>query len=617
MLSEAKLKVLLELVKSSTGPELIWMSGYLAGVTAYAQQTHGQPSFQPDAAILQALQSAAGSQAIGAGSSAQTALQPQAATTAVATAPSVQKITIAYGTETGNSKKLATDFAMKAKKSGIVAKVVSLDQYRMNDLSKEEYFLTVISTQGEGEPPATAKKFYDHIHLNGFKLDKLKFGVLALGDTSYPLFCKVGEDVDTQLEKLGGERIVTLTKCDVDYQTDADTWFTQVLQKLQSGEVHAASAPATIVAPTNGTVIAPAAPAKKPGGKKIYTGTVLTNINLNDRGSKKQTHHIEIAAEDLDYQPGDSIGVVAENPLAIVKGIITLTGINGDKSISFRNENYTVFELLKKKLNITYLPERVVKNYARVVGQEIPDTKISLYDLLKIYPVKNAAQFEEVIEILEPVTPRLYSISSSLTAQNGEVHVTVAQDTFMVNDERRCGLCSDYLLNMPENTSFDFYVHKNNQFRLPEADKDVIMIGPGTGIAPFRAFLWERDAAGAGGRNWLFFGEQHFQSDFLYQTEIQNWAETGVLSKVSLAFSRDQQYKIYVQHRILEQAPELWKWIDGGAYIYICGAKDPMSKDVDYAMLQVIERFGSKSTAQAIEYLDQLKEQGRYLKDVY
>jgi sulfite reductase (NADPH) flavoprotein alpha-component len=170
---------------------------------------------------------------------------------------------------------------------------------------------------------------------------------------------------------------------------------------------------------------------------------------------------------------------------------------------------------------------------------------------------------------------------------------------------------------MPENTSFEFYVHKNSQFRLPEADKDVIMIGPGTGIAPFRAFLWERDAVGATGRNWLFFGEQHFQSDFLYQTEIQNWAQTGVLSKVSLAFSRDQQYKIYVQHRILEQAPELWKWIDGGAYIYICGAKEPMSKDVDYAVLQVIERFGNKSTTQAVEFLDQLKEQGRYLKDVY
>jgi sulfite reductase (NADPH) flavoprotein alpha-component len=590
MLGDPKLKLFMDLVNSSSREELIWMNGFLTGALANAQQ--GQP--QPQALFQQEAVS-------------------QVAGVAVATAaPAVQKITIAYGTESGNSKKLATDFAMKAKKNGIVAKVVSLEQYRMTDLPKEEYFFTVISTQGEGEPPATAKKFYDHIHLNGFKLDKLKYGVLALGDTSYPLFCKAGEDVDNQLQKLGGERLVTLAKCDVDYQGDAESWFAQVLQTLQ---LPAAAQEMVVVAPTNGTVIA--APAKKSSHKKHYKGTVLTNINLNDRGSKKQTHHIEIAAEDIEYQPGDSIGVVAENPLAVVHSILKLTGTNGDKTVSFRNENYTIFDLLKKKLNLTYLPERVVRNYARIVNQEIPDTKISLYDILKIYPVKDAAQFEEVLDILEPVTPRLYSISSSLNAHSGEVHVTVAKDTFMVNDERRCGLCSDYLLNMPADTNFEFYVHKNNQFRLPDADKDVIMIGPGTGVAPFRAFLWERDSAAATGRNWLFFGEQHFTSDFLYQTEIQNWAETGVLSKVSLAFSRDQQYKIYVQHRILEQAPELWKWIDGGAYIYICGAKEPMSRDVDYAMLQVIERFGSKSTNEAIEYLDKLKEEGRYLKDVY
>jgi sulfite reductase (NADPH) flavoprotein alpha-component len=614
MLSEQKLKVLSDLIRSSSKEELIWMNGFIAGAMANALQS--QPNLQQDAAVLQAaalLQSASASQALSAVQGGQPVAQTEVA---VATAASIQKITIAYGTETGNSKKVATDFAMKAKKNGIVAKVVSLDQYRLNDLSKEEYFFTVISTQGEGEPPATAKKFYDHIHLNGFKLDKLKFGVLALGDTSYPLFCKVGEDVDSQLHKLGGQRIVNLVKCDVDYQTDADSWFTQVLQQLQTGAASNPVSAAIVVAPTNGTVIAPPAPAKK-SHKKIYTGTVLTNIDLNDRGSAKQTHHIEIAAEELEYLPGDSIGVVAENPLPVVKAILALTGADGNKTITFRNEEYTIFDLVKKKLNITYLPERVVRNYARIVGQDIPDTKISLFDILKIYPVKNAAQFEEVIDILEPVTPRLYSISSSPNAHSGEVHVTVAKDTFMVNDERRCGLCSDYLLNMPVDTSFEFYVHKNNQFRLPEGDKDVIMIGPGTGIAPFRAFLWERDSSAATGRNWLFFGEQHFQSDFLYQTEIQNWAQTGILSKVSLAFSRDQQYKIYVQHRILEQAPELWKWIDGGAYIYICGAKEPMSKDVDYAVLQVIERFGNKNTAQAIEYLDQLKEQGRYLKDVY
>jgi len=582
MLAEPKLRALQDLVKTSSKEELIWMNGFLAGLLS-----SGSAVTAPEVVVQE---------------------QPAAAPV-TPVAPAVQKITIAYGTETGNSKKLATDFATMAKKQGINAKLVSLDQYRLNDLSKEEYFFTVISTQGEGEPPATAKKFYDHIHSNGTKLDKLKYGVLALGDTSYPLFCKAGEDVDNQLHKLGGQRIVSLQKCDTDYQADAEAWFAQVLQKLQTGGVPASNGTA------NASVSAPAA-TKKSSGKRIYTGTVLTNINLNDRGSSKATHHIEIAAEGVEYLPGDSIGVVAENPEGVVRAIVSLTGVDASKTVS-PTEPRTVYELLKKKLNITWLPERVVRNYAKLVQQDIPDTKISLLDLLRIYPVKDGAQFEEVLGILEPISPRLYSISSSPAAHSNEVHLTVAKDTFMVNDERRCGLCSDYLLQMPENTSFEFYVHRNNQFRLPDHDKDVIMIGPGTGIAAFRSFLWERDAVGATGRNWLFFGEQHFQTDFLYQTEIQNWVQTGVLTHVSLAFSRDQPYKVYVLHRMLEQAMELYRWIQDGAYIYVCGAREPMSVDVDYTLLQIIERFGGKKTTEAIEFLDKLKEEGRYLKDVY
>lgn len=577
MLAELKLKALLDLVQGSSREELAWMNGYVAGFLA-------------------------------AGGSGNPLTQTSADQGSVSSTTAVQKITIAYGTETGNSKKLAADFAAKAKKSGINAKLVNLDQYRLTDLPKEEYFFAVISTQGEGEPPAGCKKFYDHVHQNGSKLNQLKFGVLALGDTSYPLYCKAGEDVDTQLHRLGGQRVVSLQKCDVDYEADADTWFTNVLQALKS--VGSTSAPA-------GSVSTAPATTKKSTGKKIYQGTVLTNINLNDIGSDKETHHIEIIADDLEYQPGDSIGVVAENPVGVVELIIHLTGIDRNKSFLFRNETYTVYELLKKKLNLLYMPERVVKQYAAIVKQDIPSTKISLPDILKIYPVKDAVQFEEVISILEPITPRLYSISSSLENTSGEVHVTVARDVFVVNDERRCGLCSDYLLRLPVDTKLEFYVHKNNQFRLPAPDKDVIMIGPGTGIAPFRSFLSERDATGATGRNWLFFGEQHFQTDFLYQTEIQNWVQTGLLTKVSLAFSRDQSYKIYVQHKILQWAVELWQWIQRGAYIYICGAKEPMSRDVEFALLQVIERLDNKTSAQAVEYLEHMKAEGRYLKDVY
>jgi sulfite reductase (NADPH) flavoprotein alpha-component len=407
------------------------------------------------------------------------------------------------------------------------------------------------------------------------------------------------------LQKLGGQRIVPLQKCDTDYETDAEGWFSQVLHTLSSNGTN------------HDTVMAPAVTAKKSTGKKTYTGTILTNINLNDRGSKKQTHHIEIAADELEYQPGDSIGIVAENSEATVKAIIALTGIDANRSVSFRNETLTVTELLGKKVNIAWLPERVVKQYAGIVKQDIPETKISLLDLLKIYPVSNAAQFEEVIRILEPITPRLYSISSSPEAHSGEVHITVARDTFYVNEEVKCGLCSSYLSDLSVDGQLEFYVHKNNQFRLPAPDKDVIMIGPGTGVAPFRSFLAERDATGATGRNWLFFGDQHFTTDFLYQTELQNWVQTGVLTKINVAFSRDQKSKIYVQHKMLENAKAFYEWLESGAFVYICGAKEPMSVDVEYTILQIIERFGNKSSVQAIEYLDKMKEEGRYLKDVY
>ncbi|HLL42459.1 MAG TPA: flavodoxin domain-containing protein [Segetibacter sp.] len=570
MLQESKLKTLIDYLSTLTHEETIWVNGYLSGMLSNGK--------------------------------AVTQLQP----TAAETKPVTNKITIAYGTETGNSKKLASEFAAKAKKNGINAKVISLDQYRLNDLPKEEYFLSIVSTHGEGDPPAAAKKFYDHIHTNGFKLDKLKYGVLALGDASYPLFCTAGENVDKQLEKLGGKRIIPLQKCDVDYENEAEGWFSQVLQQL-SAKVPSA----------NTQVVATPTILKKTTGKKIYNGTILTNINLNDRGSNKETHHIEIAADDIEYLPGDSLGVIPENPFRIVEPIVELLNIDRRKTFTFRSEEVTAFDLLKKKLNIFYLPERVVSKYANLVGQDIPSTKIALLDLLKIYPLKDNSQFDELIEILEPIAPRLYSISSSPEAHSGEVHITVARDKFHVNDEWKCGLCSDYLSQLPADSNIEFYIHKNNSFRLPADDKDIIMIGPGTGIAPFRSFLAQRDATGATGRNWLFFGDQHFVTDFLYQTELQNWKEAGTLTKINLAFSRDQKEKIYVQHKMLQNGEEFYNWINNGASIYVCGAKEPMSADVEDTLMQIVEKFGNKTIEEAVQFVEQMKEEDRYLKDVY
>lgn len=565
MLVANKMKLAEEVLTTFNNDELLWLNGYIAGMLAVSNKKE----------------------------------------TSVPAAPLVSKITIAFGTETGNSKKLASDFAAKAKKGGINAKLVSLDQYRLNDLPKEECFLVIMSTHGEGEPPAAAKKFYDHIHSNTVKLEKLKYGVLALGDTSYPLFCKAGEDVDHQLNKLGGNRIVDLKKCDSDYESEAEDWFAGVLHTLSSNGTGS-------VMQSSASVLN-----KKPAGKTIYTGTIITNINLNDRGSNKETRHIEIAAEGVDYLPGDSLAVIPENPVAAAEAILQLLDTDGEEKFDYKNEKLPAFELLRKKLNIVYLPERIVTKYAELTKQDIPKTKMGLLDLLRIYPLPVSVGFEPLLEILEPIAPRLYSISSSPEAHDGEIHLTVARNKFTVNEEVKFGLCSDYLASLPEETSFEFYIHKNDQFRLPADDKDVIMIGPGTGIAPFRSFIAHRDSTGASGKNWLFFGDQHFVTDFLYQTELQNWKETGTLSKLNVAFSRDQKEKIYVQDKLLQHGAEVFEWLSNGASIYICGSKDPMSADVEKSLLQLTQKFGNKSPEGATQFLQDLKEDGRYLTDVY
>jgi sulfite reductase (NADPH) flavoprotein alpha-component len=569
MLGESKFKIFLDLINNSGKEELIWMNGYLNGVVQNQ------------------------------------ARQVSPAETAAAT---VSKITIVYGTETGNSKRLATDFASRAKQKHIQAKVIGMDQYRLTDLPKEEYLLAVISTHGEGEPPLAAKKFYDHIHQNGFKLDKLKYSVLALGDTSYPLYCKTGEEVDEQLNKLGGIRIAPLQKCDVEYDEDANSWFNLVLEGL-SKKPAVTSLETVAVAEVK-------LPAKKVG-KQTYTGTVLTKINLNDRGSSKETWHIEIAAESLQYQCGDSIGIVPENPTEVVEEIIAVTGADAAKEVKFKSEDFTIYNLLKYKINIIHLTERLVKQYADITGQDIPATRMNLLDLLKIYPVKDTVQFEEIILKMNAISPRLYTIASSPTAHEGEVHIVAVKDRYVVNGETKFGLCSDYLSAIQVDGQQQFFVQPNKRFKLPAEDKNIIMVGPGTGIAAFRSFLAERDATGASGKNWLFFGEQQFATDFLYQTEIQNWYETGVLTKVNLAFSRDQKEKLYVQHRMLKHAAELYQWLNEGAYFFVCGKKDPMSNDVENTLLRIIEQQGNKTTEEAKQFLEHLEEAGRYEKDVY
>lgn len=569
MLSETKLNALKEISGGFSREEAVWASGFLAGLSEgfLAIKDQITPAVQTDSGSL-------------------------------------KKITLAYGTETGNSKKLAVELAGIIKKKGIQVKLADLSQYKPKDLAKEEFFFVIISTQGEGDPPILAKKFYDHIHENELDINNLKFGILALGDSSYPLFCKTGEDIDSRFEVLGAHRIIPLKRCDIDYEQEAHSWtehILDVINKTKESSQKSALAPKTSV------------------GRKKYQGKISTIINLNDIGSDKETYHIEIETEDsLVYNPGDALGVLAFNPKQEVDEIIRLTGVDPKKEIKTSKITATIEYLLYKHLNISYLLKNVVTQYAAITGHHIPELRVSLLELLKIHPVKNTDEFEQIIGVLTGQSPRLYSVSSSLEAHGDtEIHITVTKSEFFINNKKQNGLCSGFLSEFKEGQNIEFYIQEAKHFRLPKQDKDIIMIGPGTGIAPFRSFLYERDAVGAEGRNWLFFGDRTFVSDFLYQSELQDFLKTGTLTHLDLAFSRDTPEKIYVQHKLEQKAQEVYHWLEGGASLYVCGAKEPMSKDVEKTILNIIQDKGKHNEEEAQAYLEELELSGRYVKDVY
>ena len=566
MLSENQLNILNQITENFSKEEIIWTSGYLAGLLKTPSES--------------------------------------AITTILNQGNINHKITLAYGTETGNSKKLATELAGIIKKKGVKVKLADLSQYKPKDLVKEEFFFVIISTQGEGEPPILAKKFYDYIHENELQLTQLKYGVLALGDSSYPLFCKTGEDVDARFEILGAERVLPLKKCDVDYETEAHQWIDHIYGILSKTSV-------------NNQVNVPVA--KVNSGRKKYVGKVSTIINLNDITSEKETYHIEIETEDsITYKPGDALGVLPLNPSDVVEEIIQITGIDPKKQIETSKLTATAEELLKKHLNISFLLKTTVAHYAEITVNQIPEVRLSLLDLIKIYPVKNAEQFEEIIKILTFQSPRLYSISSSPEAHgDSEIHITVAKTEFLIDHKKQNGLCSGFLSEFKEEQELEFYIQEAKHFKLPDPEKDIIMIGPGTGIAPFRSFLWERDAVGGSGRNWLFFGDRNFTSDFLYQAEIQDFLKTETLTNLDTAFSRDTDQKVYVQNKLQKKGQEVFQWLEAGASLYVCGTKDPMSKDVEETLLNIIQEQGNKNREEAQNYLEEIELSGRYAKDVY
>lgn len=562
MLSEGKLRSLNEFVDKLSREELIWINGYLSGKlnANNLTDTHLAAGIVP------------------------------------------KKFTILYGTDTGNSKKLAIEFAGISKRDGAKVKVASMDTYKTEDLVHETSLCIIISTHGDGDPPPAAKKFFDTLMSTDLPLTKLEFAVLALGDTSYPYFCKAGEDIAHRLTALGAKASLAIQKCDVDYQNDATHWFLNYLKSLAMPAANQLST----------------GPLKKiVTGKKYYKGIIKANININGRGSNKQTHHIEITTDELiDYEAGDALGVLPKNKKTVLETIFNTVHIDSNLRIPYKGMSYTLDSLLTHKLNICYLKESQVQKYGELSGHNIPKVRMDLLDLVRIYPITPLA-FVDFAAYLNELTPRLYSVCSSPSVREKEIHILVSKNNFRVDEEIRYGLCSDMLSDYSTGTAIEFYIHKNKSFHLPSEDTDIIMIGPGTGIAPMRSFIEERDTSGASGKNWLIFGEQHFTSDFFYQSEIQQYVTTGTLNRVDLAWSRDTEKKVYVQHKMLEQGKDIYEWIRNGANIYVSGSRTPMSEDVEKALIEIIYTYSGKSAPESEEYWNELKEAGIYRADVY
>lgn len=531
-------------------------------------------------------------------------------------------VTILWGSQTGNAESCAKMMAKSLNGGRFETEVFDLSAYETSRLPKEKNVLVITSTYGDGEPPDNAADFVETILAESApRIDGVKFSVLALGDTEYPDFCETGIVIDRRLGELGGERIYDRVDCDVDYDESFDTWKAGIISVLGAGAAVAELSDAPVEDLPYGK-------------KKPFPAPVLVNRDLNKEGAFKSTHHLELslAGSGLEYQAGDALGVFPENPEGAIDELLEALPFNTTRSVPTPAGDVSLKEALTRHFDIRSLNKKLVQAWQSRSGSPYlrsvveADNKETwddflwgreLIDLAIDYPA-DFRDGEEFVGILKKLQPRLYSISSSPKAHPGEVHLTVAKVTYDSHGRSREGVCSTYLADRCDGMSPGVFVHINKAFR-PPSDPSVpmIMVGPGTGIAPFRAFLEDRQADKATGKNWLFFGNPYRATDFLYEEELVAMEENGVLSKLSLAFSRDQQEKIYVQHLMLEEGAELWQWLEEGAHFLVCGDASRMAKDVDHALHQVIEIHGKKSEEEAIEYVKQLKKDKRYSRDVY
>ena len=537
------------------------------------------------------------------------------------------KVTVLSGSQTGNAKSVADQLAERLKTEGVDVVRTQLKDYKAKNIADEKLVLLVTSTQGEGEAPEEGVVLLKL--LNGKKapkLPQLQFAVLGLGDSSYPNFCQAGKDFDQRFAELGASRLLDVALADLDFKATAEKWIKDVVavvkEKAKSAVATATPAPTTTILPE---------PAKY-NKDNPFAATLITNQRLTDREAEKDVRHLEfdLSGSGLHYQAGDVLGVYFENDPALVAEILATVAVNGEDIVEVNGKTLPISTALQTELELTQNTPAFVKAYAALANHAALNTIVAdsaqlaqlvantpIVDVLSAYPTQLTAA--QLSALFRPITPRLYSISSSPEEVGEEVHLSVGVVRYEHNGKARAGGASSYLADrVEEDGQVRVFVEHNDNFRLPQDNsKPIIMIGSGTGIAPFRAFVQQRAAEQAEGKNWLIFGNQHFALDFLYQTEWQQFAKDGFLHKYSFAWSRDQAEKIYVQDKIRENAEDLWQWLQQGAHIYVCGDAARMAKDVNQALLEVIAQQGKLSADDAEEYLDNLREEKRYQRDVY
>lgn len=591
-LSPEQLRLLKELTQSLGPAQARWLSGYFAGLEA------------------------------GLGAGTATGL------TAVPAAPSARKLTILYGTETGNAAELGRALETALKGRGLTCTIADMADYKQRQLGQEQDVLIIVSTYGEGDPPQPATGFFEFVE--GRKAPKLadaRFAVLALGDSTYEFYCQAGKRLDARFEELGAKRLAPRVDCDVDYEDAAAAWTESIVAQLAAEEkaASAVSVQAVTAAPAG---------ASSYDKRNPFPALVVDNIVIVGRGSTKETRHIEFSLEGsgLTYEPGDALGINASNDPAVVAALLDALSMSSGEALEHKGQNIELGEALTHQFEVTAATPRFLDYWTmlseaaelKLLGEEgrAGDKAVFLrthhiIDIVRRFPV-SGVMAQGLVSALRPLQPRLYSLASSLAAAPDEAHLTVSPVRYDLHGEPRGGVASCMLADRTElDATLPVYIQSNPHFRLPGDDVPVIMIGAGTGVAPYRAFMQEREVRGAEGKSWLFFGERNFRTDFLYQTEWQAWLKDKTLTRMDVAFSRDRAEKLYVQHRMTEQARDIFAWLEEGAHIYVCGDATNLAPDVHNALIDIVAAEAHTGREAAEDYVRSLQADHRYQRDVY